>query len=597
LPGRVKVITVGKKTHAVKPVLRSVGNLSLPISQIDTQSESGEFERESEIIQSNPGTSGPSSLPACNSVTSVSSPSNVNVLQLEEQCKNLEDDLDQVKFEIVKIVTDKNDVSKENAVLKTYQNAFASLIEQNEILKRRVQEMSLNEAIGQHFQLDQERYSPMMSYSGTKEGKIPEIDRTSPDGQEKDSDQQVNCKSDMNLEEEILKLKEFVAETEKSRKKETETLELEKNDLRERNKQLEESLELMSEEFESMEDYWQNKLVGERKFYEQQLKISESQFKELEIRLKEYDVELSNIDMNKVEETDKLSTIDETSSLEYQVQEWEEEIAQLRLDLDNQEKSFKKQISDLEVIWNKKLKDMEQENNEIKEKYSVLKLKLENTHSYKICSEREKKPENRGQTDLEKLWQKSKSNTGFPSFIPHTPPEERPMSLPTELVSDARKEVRRLQELRHYIQEECDQLLLKKDRLKEKMILDDIAREKSLVEQEIKISQSDSFDQILLDSLNQKLSNQVTRCKMLHEALARQRTQFQNILDNTKKQHQAQVLELESLIASSKDVLRQQTIKIKEQVDKLVMSDTIIEQLIVDNDQLTTKLINLKQSL
>jgi len=298
-----------------------------------------------------------------------------------------------------------------------------------------------------------------------------------------------------------------------------------------------------------------------------------------------------------VEETDKLSTIDETSSLEYQVQEWEEEIAQLRLDLDNQEKSFKKQISDLEVIWNKKLKDMEQENNEIKEKYSVLKLKLENTHSYKICSEREKKPENRGQTDLEKLWQKSKSNTGFPSFIPHTPPEERPMSLPTELVSDARKEVRRLQELRHYIQEECDQLLLKKDRLKEKMILDDIAREKSLVEQEIKISQSDSFDQILLDSLNQKLSNQVTRCKMLHEALARQRTQFQNILDNTKKQHQAQVLELESLIASSKDVLRQQTIKIKEQVDKLVMSDTIIEQLIVDNDQLTTKVINLKQSL
>ena len=151
------------------------------------------------------------------------------------------------------------------------------------------------------------------------------------------------------------------------------------------------------------------------------------------------------------------------------MQEWEEEIAQLRLDLDNQEKSFKKQISDLEVIWNKKLKDMEQENNEIKEKYSVLKLKLENTHSYKICSEREKKPENRGQTDLEKLWQKSKSNTGFPSFIPHTPPEERPMSLPTELVSDARKEVRRLQELRHYIQEECDQLLLKKDRLKEKV--------------------------------------------------------------------------------------------------------------------------------
>ena len=84
-------------------------------------------------------------------------------------------------------------------------------------------------------------------------------------------------------------------------------------------RQLEESLELMREEFESMEDYWQNKLVGERKFYEQQLKISESQFKELEIRLKEYDEELIHIDMNKSEEADKLSTIDERSSLEYQV--------------------------------------------------------------------------------------------------------------------------------------------------------------------------------------------------------------------------------------------------------------------------------------
>ena len=69
------------------------------------------------------------------------------------------------------------------------------------------------------------------------------------------------------------------------------------------------------------------------------------------------------------------------------------------------------------------------------------------------------------------------------------------------------------------------------------------------------------------------------------------------LISDTKKQHQAQILELESLVASSKDVLRQQTVKIKDQVDKLVMSDTIIEQLIVDNDELTNKLINIKQNL
>ena len=76
----------------------------------------------------------------------------------------------------------------------------------------------------------------------------------------------------------------------------------------------------MKEEFESMEDYWQNKLEDERKFYEEQLKTNENQFRELENRMKEYDeVLITHLDDNKQDDNDKLSTIDETSSLEYQV--------------------------------------------------------------------------------------------------------------------------------------------------------------------------------------------------------------------------------------------------------------------------------------
>ena len=44
-------------------------------------------------------------------------------------------------------------------------------------------------------------------------------------------------------------------------------------------------------------------------------------------------------------------------------------------------------------------------------------------------------------------------------------------------------------------------------------------------------------------------------------------------------------------------MLRKQTLKFKKHVDKLVVSDTIIEQLIVDNDKLTSKLINLTQNV
>ena len=56
------------------------------------------------------------------------------------------------------------------------------------------------------------------------------------------------------------------------------------------------------------------------------------------------------------------------------------------------------------------------------------------------------------------------------------------------------------------------------------------------------------------------------------------------------------MLELEGLVTSMKEELRKQTVKFKEQVDKLVMSDAIIEQLLIDNDQLTSKLINIENS-
>ena len=95
--------------------------------------------------------------------------------------------------------------------------------------------------------------------------------------------------------------------------------------------QLEESLELMQGEFESMEDYWQRKLEEERVFYEEQLRSSERQFSELEARMREYEElvvdnrgtakneeeeEEEEVEGESLSEEDKLSTIEETGSLE-----------------------------------------------------------------------------------------------------------------------------------------------------------------------------------------------------------------------------------------------------------------------------------------
>ncbi len=142
---------------------------------------------------------------------------------------------------------------------------------------------------------------------------------------------------------------------------------------------MEESLDLMRTEFESMEDYWQKKLEDERCFYEEQLRRNEDQFRDLEARMREYEVLLDNgggfgvsgddvdavgpndavVEVKKEaevvrgrleqrrreeEDDDKLSTIEESSSMEQQVTAWEEEIAALRDQLEQLEESHAQQL-------------------------------------------------------------------------------------------------------------------------------------------------------------------------------------------------------------------------------------------------------------
>ena len=84
-------------------------------------------------------------------------------------------------------------------------------------------------------------------------------------------------------------------------------------------RQLEEGLDLMGSEFESMEDYWQKKMNEERQLYEGQIKMNEIQFKDLEVKMKEYEDLLMTIEPKLQKEADGLSTIDEKRSLEEQV--------------------------------------------------------------------------------------------------------------------------------------------------------------------------------------------------------------------------------------------------------------------------------------
>jgi len=132
-----------------------------------------------------------------------------------------------------------------------------------------------------------------------------------------------------------------------------------------------------------------------------------------------------------------------------------------------------------------------------------------------------------------------------------------------------------------------------------KIVLGDIAREKAAVEKELSKGVSGGgagLDRILFHSLKQKLTNQVNRCSQLQSALAEQKEQTQSILSVMREQHEAEMSQLESLVSSSRGLLRKQNKRFLEQVDKLVLADSVIEQLLVDNDRLTNELGKLKEN-
>jgi hypothetical protein len=160
-------------------------------------------------------------------------------MELERHCQNLEDELDIVKKEILKILSEKTKCFKENAELK---KALAT-------------DVSLTFNGNETTNLPTPTFLPtltnlptptnnLLTPSNTMTSKKMQ-DRYSPDGQEDLSKISANLFS----KNEIPKSVPPVEEKSKD--------EIARKELEAKCKELEESLELMQAEFEKMEDYWQ----------------------------------------------------------------------------------------------------------------------------------------------------------------------------------------------------------------------------------------------------------------------------------------------------------------------------------------------------
>merc|ERR550532_2065520 len=86
--------------------------------------------------------------------------------------------------------------------------------------------------------------------------------------------------------------------------------------------------------------------------------------------------EEEEVEGESLSEEDKLSTIEETGSLEVQVTEWEEEIACLRQQLEEQERSMEVRMRACEEEWRMRLDAAEREEREARCRLEELRWRL-----------------------------------------------------------------------------------------------------------------------------------------------------------------------------------------------------------------------------
>ena len=99
-----------------------------------------------------------------------------------------------------------------------------------------------------------------------------------------------------------------------------------------------------------------------------------------------------------------------------------------------------------------------------------------------------------------------------------------------------------------------------------------------------------TFDKFLVKTLYNQLELQQDKCNKLQTALSMQESNSQKILQNTTIQHEAQIVELEAVIKNFHENIQNQSKKHQELVNKLLLSNNVIDELMSENEKLEFQL-------
>ena len=229
------------------------------------------------------------------SIEDEAKPNGPVVEKLQQHCRDLEIQLENVKVQIVKILSEKRACSQENC-----------------FLKKRICDLR-NQLPDSGIELDD---SSADSGSGNSaNGKQPYAVNTS----SKMIDKAISTSDDLTFN---TKTNQQINLQDESKTLETNKAgEIEISALKSRCEDLEKSLSLMRDEYERCEDYWAGKLDEERHLAEQEQRITDEKFSELMSKIREYEELFAEDHMRRSSKAmdGRLETIDEQDGLEKQV--------------------------------------------------------------------------------------------------------------------------------------------------------------------------------------------------------------------------------------------------------------------------------------
>ncbi|KAK4318493.1 hypothetical protein Pmani_010512 [Petrolisthes manimaculis] len=346
------------------------------------------------------------------------------------------------------------------------------------------------------------------------------------------------------LEEQIMMLEEDLTQ-------EKDGLEKQRANLVEKNNKLEHDLELLRVEFDKSEDYWSLKLQEEQDYYEEERRLYDDKFSALERKIREYEELVlaggggsggsggvgGGRDIS--EDSDRLSTIDESVVWEKQVTDLEEEVSALHKQVDQLREERFTMESSLEAKVSEERHLAAQECSGLQEQVNNLSSQLRQAqHQVTAVLEEMDKVRRESEQRIQELIGQQRQSTQARSVLVNGHMSEADEPTPMES------------------------------------------------QEQMSLGCGSLGEETIAGSLRSQLRQCQQRLTYLEKALRQHHTHASHILSVTRDQHAAEVQNLESMVVATQQMLAQHVAKYKDQLSKASRSDCLVKELYLENAQL-----------